>query len=133
MFRSRYVPNTNQRNYIRQRYNSFNISSTLNERNFRANGKYRWYLSYYYKFIFSINIPILLEDEIVARNEHVIDIYDEDEELIPAIDTENEEIGKDENEVSEDENEVSEDGTEIEGEYERMMTEFNESEEDEED
>jgi hypothetical protein len=43
--------------------------------------------------------------------------YDEDEEMIPTIGIENEE--------------VNEDGIESESEYERMMMEFNESNEDE--
>lgn len=62
-------------------------------------------------------------------------IYAENEEM---IDSENEEMGEDkneeidkgENEMSEDESEVSEDDIELESEYERTMTEFNESDED---
>ena len=77
--------------------------------------------------LFSSNIFILLENTTV-RNDHIMDIYDGDEEI---REDENEE-SEDENEMSEDENEISEDENEV-SEYERMMTEFNENDEDKDD
>src|ERR1051325_6025516 len=71
--------------------------------------------------LFSNNIFIFLENTTI-RNDHIMDIYDGDEEMRQ---DENEEIREDENEISENENEVSE--------YERMTTEFNENDEDKDD
>ncbi|CAG8776888.1 5353_t:CDS:2, partial [Rhizophagus irregularis] len=52
-------------------------------------------------------------------NDHdIIDIYDENEEMMPTIDTE-----------SAESEEVSEDNIAFESEYERMMEEFNEGDE----
>ncbi|GBC42881.2 hypothetical protein GLOIN_2v1774533 [Rhizophagus irregularis DAOM 181602=DAOM 197198] len=92
MFRSYYVSNISQRSYIRQRYSAFNIASTLNRTN----------------------------DNIATdSNDHdIIDIYDEDEEMTPTIDTKSAESEK-----------VSEDDIAFESEYERMMEEFNEGDE----
>ena len=107
MFRTRYAPNNSQSSYFRQRYNTFNISSTLNT--------------------------------VAAGNDRNMDIYNEDEEMTPAIDIETEE-SNDNNmeteEVSEEldtnDDEVSEDDIELESEYyERVMTEFDERDEDE--
>ncbi|CAB5355719.1 unnamed protein product [Rhizophagus irregularis] len=72
MFQSRYVSNISQRSYIRQRYSAFNIASTLNRTN---------------------------DNTATDSNDHdIIDIYDEDEEMTPTIDTESAES----EEVSED-------------------------------
>ena len=83
---------------------------------------------------------ILVEDMMnTAANDITETIYAKNEEMTPAIDLENEEIGEDENEdigdneneMSEDENEVSEDYIlELEGESDKMMMEFDESDED---
>ena len=92
--------------------------------------------------LFSNNIFIFLENTTI-RNDHIMDIYDGDEEMRQ---DENEEIredeneesedknemSEDENEISEDENEISEDENEV-SEYERMTTEFNENDEDKDD
>ena len=119
MFRNRYASASGQRSYIRQRYNQFNISSTLNERlKDKLDGNY-WYLSYHALYIFSSNISILLENTTV-RNDYITDIYDEDEEM---RENENEEPW-------EDESEVIEDDIELESEYENTMADFNESDED---
>ncbi|CAB4485676.1 unnamed protein product [Rhizophagus irregularis] len=67
----------------------------------------------YFNIIF-----ILLEKTTIESNEYdITNIYDEDEEMIPTINIENKEM--------------SEDDIEPGSEYERMMTEFNESDEDE--
>ena len=83
---------------------------------------------------------ILVEDMMdTTANDITETIYAKNEEMTPAIDLENEEIGEDENEdigdneneMSEDENEVSEDYIlELEGESDKMMMEFDESDED---
>ena len=82
-----------------------------------------------------------------GNNDITETIYGKNEEMTPVIDFENEEmreyeneeIGNDENEeigdneteMSEDENEVNEDYIlELEGEYDKMMMEFDESDED---
>ncbi|PKC56096.1 hypothetical protein RhiirA1_402387 [Rhizophagus irregularis] len=84
MFQSRYVSNISQRSYIRQRYSAFNIASTLNRTN---------------------------DNTATDSNDHdIIDIYDEDEEMTPTIDTE-----------SAESEEVSEDDIAFKSEYERMM------------
>ena len=85
-------------------------------------------------------LSILVEDMMdTAANDITETIYAENKEMTPAIDLENEEIGEDENEdigddeneMSEDENEVSEDYIlELEGESDKMMMEFDESDED---
>lgn len=63
-------------------------------------------------------IFILLENTTIDSNDHdIMDIYDKGEEMMPTINIEDEE--------------VSEDGIVLESEYERMMMEFNESDEDE--
>jgi hypothetical protein len=121
MFRSRYASLNNQPNYIRQRYNPFNISSqsslTSNERNLGNDN-----------------------DITAVRNDDRtnIDIYNKDEEMT-AFDIENEEnedglefdINNDD-ESSEDEVEFvinEESDYERVNDYERMMMEFNESDE----
>ncbi|POG76763.1 hypothetical protein GLOIN_2v1474420 [Rhizophagus irregularis DAOM 181602=DAOM 197198] len=92
MFRSNYVSNISQRSYIRQRYSAFNIASTLNRKN---------------------------DNKATDSNDHdIIDIYDENEEMKPTIDTKSAESEK-----------VSEDNIAFESEYERMMEEFNEGDE----
>lgn len=59
---------------------------------------------------------ILLDNTATDSNNHnIIDIYDEDEEMTPTINTE-----------SAESEEVSEDDIAFESEYERMMEEFNE-------
>lgn len=62
---------------------------------------------------------ILLDNTATDSNDHdIIDIYDENEEMMPTIDTE-----------SAESEEVSEDNIAFESEYERMMEEFNEGDE----
>jgi len=90
-------------------------------------------------YFLSGNIYILLENTATTRNNRIIDIYNEDEEMTPVIDKGNEErndINMETEEVSEDDieldidsDEVSEDDIELESEYDRMMTEFNERDE----
>ncbi|GBC54015.2 hypothetical protein GLOIN_2v1775383 [Rhizophagus irregularis DAOM 181602=DAOM 197198] len=91
---------TDQRSYVRQRYNTFNIISQVpsvtNKRTF------------------------ITDEDVMAttRNDGSIkmDIYDdEDEEMTTTIDIENEEISEDK----------------LESEYERIMMEFNENDENE--
>ncbi|RIA94359.1 hypothetical protein C1645_734881 [Glomus cerebriforme] len=74
----------------------------------------------------SSDIFIFLEDDTAAaRNE---DIYDEDEEM--AFDAKNEEVSEDD--IESDTNDEFDINNE-EGEYERMMMEFNESDDDDND
>ena len=74
----------------------------------------------------SSDIFIFLEDDTAAtRNE---DIYDEDKEM--AFDAENEEVSEDD--IESDTNDEFDINNE-EGEYERMMMEFNESDDDDDD
>lgn len=87
--------------------------------------------------LFSINILFFYLENTTVRSNH---ITNEDEEMgeddIRAV--EDEEMGKDDIEVEdeemeEDEIEAAEDDIELESEYERIMTEFNESDEDKDD
>ena len=88
---------------------------------------------HFYSFILLENL-----ENTTVRNDRIMDIYDEDEEMRgeeneETGEKENEGIREYENEASEDENEVSEDDIELESVYERLMTEFNESDEDKDD
>ena len=117
MFRTRYTHNNSQRSYIRTRYSAFNTPSTLNfiNSNLSEND---------HRIDIPINTPLNM------------DIYNEDEEMTPAIGTESEEateVNIDDNEDYIDDYEIDEDDIELESEYERMMTEFNESDEDKDD
>jgi len=121
MFRNRYTSLNNQPNYIRQCYNPFNITSQSslisNERNLGNDN----------------NITVTRNDD--RTN---IDIYNKDEEMM-AFDIENEEIEdsiefdiNNDDESSEDEVEFNineESDYERVNNYERMMMEFNESDE----
>ncbi|CAB4495349.1 unnamed protein product [Rhizophagus irregularis] len=93
MFQSRYVSNISQRSYIRQRYSAFNIASTLNRTN---------------------------DNTATDSNDHdIIDIYDEDEEMTPTIDTESAESEEDDEEFNEgDEYEGDRGGNENESDEE---------------
>src|SRR5438034_4659537 len=78
-------------------------------------------------YICILSSNTFIENTTVARNDYIMD---EDEEMTPTIDIENEKINEDDIEL-ESESEVSEDDIELESEYERMMMEFNDSEENE--
>ncbi|CAB5308807.1 unnamed protein product [Rhizophagus irregularis] len=101
MLRNRYVSHTSQRNYIRQRYNMFNTISQVP---------------------LAINERINEDDIATAKNDE-IDIYDEDEEMIQVSDIESEEASEDDIDEFETYHENSE------SEYERMMSEIDERDE----
>ena len=101
------------------------------------------YSSYHDTYTFPSNISILLEGTDTARNDHI----NEDEEMTPNIDIEaseheDEEMSEHEEEMSEHEDEemsehedeeMSEYEDEEMSEYERIMTEINESDEENDD
>ena len=65
MFRNRYAASNNQRNFIRQRYSVFNVSSQvpLIERNFEMDGKYHQFIIILYMIIYLFSaICYFLED-----------------------------------------------------------------------
>ena len=112
MFRTRYTHNNSQRSYIRTRYSAFNTPSTLNfiNSNLSEND---------HRIDIPINTPLDM------------DIYNEDEEM--TIVMENEETNDDViNDEVNDDDEVNND-TEPEGDYERILMESNESDEDDDD
>ena len=107
MFRTRYAPINSQSSYFRQRYNTFNISSTLNT---VAAGNDR-NMDIYNK---DEGMTPAIDIETEERNDNNIEMEEVSEEL----DT--------------NDDEVSEDDIELESEYyERMMMEFDKRDEDE--
>ena len=133
MFQNRYAASNNQRNFIRQRYSVFNVSSQvpLIERNFEMDGKYHQFIIILYMIIYLFSaICYFLEDTGIV-NDFQVEMDDCNGEEMTAFDIKSKET---EDDMEFDINYESSDEVEFDiNEHERMIIEFNESEEDGED
>lgn len=122
MFRNRYAASNNQRNFIRQRYSVFNVSSQvpLIERNFEMDGKYRELIIILCMIIYFFSaICYFLEDAGIV-NDFQVEMDDCNGEEMTAFDIKNKETELNKDDIEFDNNYESSDEVEFDiNEHER--------------